>query len=82
MTFVKRPPAVSVLRAVVLPPHGGDTSWADSQLAYESLSPALRALIDPLTAVHDGNGPRVVWRSPRPLSAAAAVNGTGGAACS
>ncbi|MDH6695816.1 TauD/TfdA family dioxygenase [Streptomyces sp. MAA16] len=55
VTFVRRPPAISVLRAVVLPPHGGDTSWADSQLAYESLTPGLRALIDPLTAVHDGS---------------------------
>ncbi|MER6013886.1 TauD/TfdA dioxygenase family protein [Streptomyces bluensis] len=54
VTFVKRPPAISVLRAVVLPAHGGDTTWADSQLAYESLSPGLRALVDTLTAVHDG----------------------------
>ncbi|MFJ5018822.1 TauD/TfdA dioxygenase family protein [Streptomyces griseoluteus] len=55
VTFVARPPAVSVLRAVVLPPTGGDTNWADSQAAYESLSPGLRAHIDTLTAVHDGS---------------------------
>jgi taurine dioxygenase len=55
VTFVRRPPAISVLRAVVLPPSGGDTSWADSQLAYESLSPGLRAYVDTLTAVHDGS---------------------------
>ena len=55
VTFVRRPPAISVLRAVVLPPNGGDTSWADSQLAYESLSPGLRAYVDTLTAVHDGS---------------------------
>ncbi|WP_327718294.1 TauD/TfdA family dioxygenase [Streptomyces sp. NBC_00490] len=55
VTFVRRPPAISVLRAVVLPPNGGDTTWADSQLAYESLSPGLRAYVDTLTAVHDGN---------------------------
>ncbi|HLL32901.1 MAG TPA: TauD/TfdA family dioxygenase, partial [Streptomyces sp.] len=54
VTFVRRPPAISVLRAVVLPPNGGDTNWADSQLAYESLSPGLRAYVDTLTAVHDG----------------------------
>nr|WP_234379826.1 TauD/TfdA family dioxygenase [Streptomyces caniscabiei] len=54
VTFVRRPPAISVLRAVVLPPHGGDTNWADSRLAYESLSPGLRAYVDTLTAVHDG----------------------------
>ncbi|MFG2812485.1 TauD/TfdA dioxygenase family protein [Streptomyces sp. NPDC048410] len=55
VTFVPRPPAISVLRAVVLPPTGGDTNWADSQAAYESLSRGLRAHIDTLTAVHDGS---------------------------
>ncbi|MFE6937778.1 TauD/TfdA dioxygenase family protein [Streptomyces chartreusis] len=55
VTFVERPPAISVLRAVLLPPNGGDTNWADSQLAYESLSPGLRDYVDTLTAVHDGS---------------------------
>lgn len=36
VTFMERPPMGSILRPVVLPPHGGDTNWADSQLAYES----------------------------------------------
>ncbi|TQC46918.1 taurine dioxygenase [Rhodococcus sp. WS4] len=55
VTFMKRPPLGSILRPVVLPPHGGDTNWADSQLAYESLSLPIRQMIDQLTAVHDGN---------------------------
>ncbi|WP_033344309.1 TauD/TfdA dioxygenase family protein [Catenuloplanes japonicus] len=55
VTFVRRPPMGSILRAVTLPPSGGDTNWADSQLAYESLSPGVRTLVDGLTAVHDGN---------------------------
>ncbi|GAA2888382.1 taurine dioxygenase [Streptosporangium fragile] len=54
VTFVPRPPLGSILRAVVLPPTGGDTSWADSQLAYDSLSAPVRELVDQLTAVHDG----------------------------
>ena len=54
VTFVPRPPLGSVLRAVVLPPTGGDTNWADSQLAYESLSSGLARLADELVAVHDG----------------------------
>jgi taurine dioxygenase len=55
VTFMQRPPMGSILRPVVLPPHGGDTNWADSQLAYESLSAPVRQMIDQLTAVHDGN---------------------------
>ena len=55
ITFMERPPLGSILRAVRLPSYGGDTSWVDSQLAYESLSAPVRGLVDGLTAVHDGN---------------------------
>ncbi len=54
VTFMRRPPLGSILRAVILPPAGGDTNWADSQLAYDSLTPAVQRLVDGLTAVHDG----------------------------
>ena len=54
VTFVRRPPLGSVLRAVILPPTGGDTQWADAQLAYESLSAPVKRLADELVAVHDG----------------------------
>jgi taurine dioxygenase len=55
VTFMKRPPLGSILRAVTLPPSGGDTNWADAQLAYDSLAAPVRQLVDQLTAVHDGN---------------------------
>ncbi|WP_375430633.1 TauD/TfdA dioxygenase family protein [uncultured Friedmanniella sp.] len=55
VTFMEHPPLASILRAVELPPTGGDTSWADSQLAYESLSAPVQRLVDSLDAVHDGN---------------------------
>ena len=54
VTFMEKPPLGSILRAVQLPAYGGDTSWADSQRAYESLSEPVRRLVDGLTAVHDG----------------------------
>ncbi|MFI5930080.1 TauD/TfdA dioxygenase family protein [Micromonospora sp. NPDC051543] len=54
VTFMKRPPLGSILRPVTLPPTGGDTNWADAQLAYDSLSEPVRRLVDQLTAVHDG----------------------------
>jgi taurine dioxygenase len=54
VTFVRRPPLGSILRPVTLPPTGGDTNWADLELAYRSLSEPVRALADQLTAVHDG----------------------------
>ncbi|MGS2619212.1 TauD/TfdA dioxygenase family protein [Micromonospora sp. LZ34] len=54
VTFMKRPPLGSILRAVTLPPSGGDTNWADAELAYNSLAAPVRQLMDQLTAVHDG----------------------------
>ncbi|HET6191325.1 MAG TPA: TauD/TfdA family dioxygenase, partial [Trebonia sp.] len=55
VTFVDRPPAISVLRAITLPPYGGDTSWANTVTAYESLSPALQAFADQLRALHSND---------------------------
>ncbi|MEU8249992.1 TauD/TfdA family dioxygenase [Nonomuraea sp. NPDC048916] len=43
----------SLLRCVQLPGVGGDTCWANTCLAYETLSPSLQRLCDELTAVHD-----------------------------
>lgn len=52
VTFVDRIPAISVLRAVVLPDFGGNTVWANTAAAYEALPGPLRALVDRLWAVH------------------------------
>jgi alpha-ketoglutarate-dependent taurine dioxygenase len=54
VTFVRRPPLGSILRAVSVPEVGGDTQWADAEAAYASLSEPVRRLADQLTAVHDG----------------------------
>ncbi|GAB3897077.1 TauD/TfdA dioxygenase family protein [Kibdelosporangium lantanae] len=52
VTFVDRVPAISILRAVELPPYGGSTVWANTVAAYEALPEALKALVDRLWAVH------------------------------
>jgi taurine dioxygenase len=43
----------AVLRAMQLPPVGGDTCWASMYAAYDALSPHMRRFVDDLTAVHD-----------------------------
>lgn len=55
VTFVPRPPAASILRAVSVPDFGGDTLWGDLEAAYESLNPGLQRLADELVAWHDGS---------------------------
>ncbi|MGZ3145769.1 TauD/TfdA dioxygenase family protein [Lentzea chajnantorensis] len=52
VTFVDRVPAISILRAVELPPYGGSTVWANTARAYDELPEALKALVDRLWAVH------------------------------
>ena len=47
-----RPPSISILRAINLPPYGGDTMWASQYAALERLSEAMRAMLEPLRAVH------------------------------
>lgn len=55
VTFEVAYPQVSILRAVVIPPYGGDTVWANTALAYEELPPPLKALADQLWAVHSNH---------------------------
>jgi taurine dioxygenase len=52
VTFVDRPPAFTLLHAVVIPPVGGDTLWTSTVAAYESLPAELRDLADRLRIVH------------------------------
>src|SRR3984885_12583755 len=52
VTFVDRPPAFTLLHAVVIPPVGGDTLWANTVSAYQSLPPELRDLADRLRVLH------------------------------
>lgn len=53
VTFSKTPPLGCVLRAVKIPPSGGDTLWASGTAAYNALSDDIKAKIDGLTAMHD-----------------------------
>jgi taurine dioxygenase len=48
------PPMGSILYIRQCPPHGGDTLFASMHAAYEALSDRMRAYLDGLTALHDG----------------------------
>lgn len=51
-TFMECPPMASLLRAVELPPLGGDTLWASSYAAFDSLSSRIQRLVEGMTATH------------------------------
>jgi len=52
VTFCDRPPAFTFLHGVVMPDFGGDTIWANTVAAYQSLPKELRDLADTLRIVH------------------------------
>ena len=51
-TYLESPPMGTMLVAREVPPYGGDTLFANMYLAYETLSPGLRRLLDGLVAVN------------------------------
>jgi len=50
--YLARPPMASMLLARELPPHGGDTLFANMYLAFDSLSSGLKELLQGLKAVN------------------------------
>ena len=53
VTWRPEPSMGSILRAVELPPVGGDTLWADMHAAYERLDDDTKERVDGLVALHD-----------------------------
>lgn len=52
VTAAVNPPAGSVLRADVVPPYGGDTTFTNLVAAYENLSEPVKRFVDGLRAEH------------------------------
>ena len=50
--FLEEPPAITTLRAVDVPPFGGDTSWANCALAFRHLSKTYQDMLRPLARAH------------------------------
>ena len=53
VTWREKPSLGSILRAIEVPPVGGDTLFADMYAAYEGLSDEVKAQIEGCVAVHD-----------------------------
>ncbi|WP_415952451.1 TauD/TfdA dioxygenase family protein [Streptomyces sp. KLOTTS4A1] len=53
VTFRERPALGAVLQLHEVPPHGGDTMWADMAAAYDNLPDEVKARIETAQAVHD-----------------------------
>ena len=51
-TYLDKPPMGTMLLAREIPPHGGDTMFANTYLAFEGLSPAMQKMLSNMTAVN------------------------------
>src|SRR4051812_1780208 len=51
-TYLKQPPLATLLYAVEVPTHGGDTLFTSTRAAYEALSPGMRRIVDQLTGMN------------------------------
>ena len=51
-SFLEVPPAGTCLFGITIPPHGGNTLFADQVTAYERLSDEMRDKADKMTAIH------------------------------
>jgi taurine dioxygenase len=57
VTFLEKPALGSILYARAVPPHAGDTIWANMYLAYDALSDGMKAMLGSLRAVHNSGVP-------------------------
>lgn len=55
LSYTLRPAKATSVYCIEKPSVGGDTMFANMYLAYESLSPKLREILDSLEAVHDAS---------------------------
>jgi taurine dioxygenase len=55
MSFTLVPAMASVLRAIRVPPVGGDTMFANMVLAYEQLSAGMKRIVEGLDGIHTGS---------------------------
>ena len=62
-TFRLNPTKYTILRCQIMPKVGGDTLWADMEAAYDGLSDTFKTMIDGLTAVHDFQNFRVLFKN-------------------
>lgn len=53
LSWLEVPPGLAILRAVQIPPTGGDTVWADMFAAWDTLPEGLRERVEGRFAIHD-----------------------------
>jgi taurine dioxygenase len=67
------PPLGSVLYALEVPEHGGDTMFANMYLAYEALSPGMKRMLDGVKAIHVGKPYGTKYGPPKSMKTSTSI---------
>ena len=57
VSFYPEPTMATILKSIEIPPVGGDTMFANTELAYDTLDKNLKKKIEGKTAIHSSSGP-------------------------
>ncbi len=57
VSFYPEPTMATILKSIEIPPVGGDTMFANTELAYDTLDKKLKKQIEGKTAIHSSSGP-------------------------
>lgn len=57
--FLRTPPKCMIMRALDCPRYGGDTAFSNMYLAYDELSPGMKAMLDDARVVYSGKD---IWK--------------------
>ena len=57
VSFYPEPTMATILKSIEIPPVGGDTMFANTELAYDTLDKNLKKEIEGKTAIHSSSGP-------------------------
>ena len=57
VSFYPEPTMATILKSIEIPPVGGDTMFANTELAYDTLDKNLKKQIEGKTAIHSSSGP-------------------------
>ncbi len=67
------PPLGSVLYALEVPDHGGDTMFANMYAAYDTLSPGMKRMLDGMKAIHVGKPYGTKYGPPKTMKTSTSI---------
>jgi taurine dioxygenase len=72
-TSLPEPPLGSILHAIEVPDHGGDTMFSNMYLAYDALSPGMKKMLDGVKSIHVGKPYGTKYGPPKTMKTSTSI---------